>query len=86
MLNTCFFFASLDCFYCFLLIISQVAALEDARNRALQGIIWAQKSFRRLQAHRYYLGLKIGATTLQSCNASLPFPSMHFFPPPKNAC
>nr|CAD1819334.1 unnamed protein product [Ananas comosus var. bracteatus] len=44
----------------------QVAALEDARNRALQGIIWAQKSFRRLQAHRYYLGLKIGATTLQS--------------------
>ncbi|XP_020095409.1 myosin-1 [Ananas comosus] len=44
----------------------QVAALEDARNRAFQGIIWAQKSFRRLQAHRYYLGLKIGATTLQS--------------------
>ncbi|KAG1368196.1 Myosin-2 heavy chain [Cocos nucifera] len=44
----------------------QVAALEDARNHTLQGIIWVQKKFRGHQARCYYQALKKGVTTLQS--------------------
>ncbi|KAG1347184.1 myosin-1-like [Cocos nucifera] len=44
----------------------QVAALEDARNCALQGILWIQKNFRGHQARCYYQALKKGVTTLQS--------------------
>nr|XP_029116747.1 myosin-1 isoform X3 [Elaeis guineensis] len=44
----------------------QVAALEDARNRTLQGILWVQKNFRGHQARCYYQALKKGVTTLQS--------------------
>nr|XP_010905572.2 myosin-1 isoform X1 [Elaeis guineensis] len=44
----------------------QVAALEDARNRTLQAILWVQKKFRGHQARRYYQALKKGVTTLQS--------------------
>ncbi|XP_017701265.2 myosin-1-like isoform X1 [Phoenix dactylifera] len=44
----------------------QVAALEDARNHTLQGILWVQKNFRGHQACRYFQALKKGVTTLQS--------------------
>uniref|UniRef100_A0A804K2I9 Myosin motor domain-containing protein n=1 Tax=Musa acuminata subsp. malaccensis TaxID=214687 RepID=A0A804K2I9_MUSAM len=44
----------------------QIAVLEDARNRILQGIVWVQKNFRGLQAHNFYQRLRKGATTLQS--------------------
>ncbi|URE22819.1 MYSc [Musa troglodytarum] len=46
--------------------ILQIAVLEDARNRFLQGIVWVQKNFRGLQARNFYQQLRKGATTLQS--------------------
>ncbi|XP_065019479.1 myosin-1-like isoform X2 [Musa acuminata AAA Group] len=44
----------------------QIAVLEDARNRILQGIVWVQKNFRGLKARNFYQRLRKGATTLQS--------------------
>ncbi|RRT55179.1 hypothetical protein B296_00034516 [Ensete ventricosum] len=46
-----------------------IAVLEDARNRILQGLVWVQKNFRGLQARNFYQRLRKGATTLQSSAA-----------------
>ncbi|OVA20205.1 IQ motif [Macleaya cordata] len=44
----------------------QIAAMEEARKRVLQGTLMAQKCFRRYQALREFHELKTGLITLQS--------------------
>ncbi|KAJ4745293.1 Myosin-2 [Rhynchospora pubera] len=44
----------------------QIAVLEESRNRVIQGIIWAQKVFRGMQARREYQVLRKNATIMQS--------------------
>ncbi|KAL6990973.1 hypothetical protein U1Q18_009093 [Sarracenia purpurea var. burkii] len=49
--------------------IELLDAMDDIGERALEGKLVIQKYFRGHQARRYYLELKGGAITLQSCNA-----------------
>lgn len=44
----------------------QIASLEEARHRTLQGILCVQKHFRGLKARRYFQEIKHGVVTLQS--------------------
>lgn len=44
----------------------QIASLEEARQRTLQGILCVQKHFRGLKCRRSFQELKNGVTTLQS--------------------
>lgn len=44
----------------------QIAALESARKNTIEKIIWVQKQYRSLQAHRHFQKLKQAAIILQS--------------------